>query len=101
MSAFRGCYIDSHVGDYAGDNVALVAASARGDDFAGPCTAAHPIALIPVLVLGFAADENFIHFDNAHKLAEVFVGQARADAVAHAPCRAVRAETHCTINLVG
>ena len=47
-----------------------------------------------VAVVIVAADVRLIHFHNAHQLAEFFVRQASADAVAHVPSGFVRAEAH-------
>src|SRR5258708_629673 len=50
-------------------------------------------------VLRLASDERFVHLDNAHELAEIFVLQARTDSVAHIPSGFIRAETHDTLHL--
>lgn len=54
-----------------------------------------------MFVLAFAADESFVHLDNAHQLAELFVLQRRADAVADVPCGFVGAEAHVALYLHG
>ena len=61
-----------------------------------PCA---PRPLVPMPVLGFAADESFVDFHNAHELAEILVRQAGADAVAHVPSGPVGAEAHHALNL--
>ena len=67
-----------HVLDDAGDDVALAADSADNWRFAGTYAArsAAATALIPMPVLGLAADESFVNFDNAAELSNVF-DQAR------------------------
>ena len=89
------------VRDDAGDNVAL--ARYGSDDWrlarSGP--AAHAVALIPMAVLGFAADERLVYFDNAHELLELFVLKRDADAMTHVPSGLVAAEAHDAVDLAG
>ena len=79
--------IGADILDHAGDNATLATNSAdhnslTGTDAASP-TAAAAFVLMPVL--GFAADERLIDFNNAHQLLKAFVSHPSADTVAHAP----------------
>jgi hypothetical protein len=86
--------------DDAGDDLPL--ALDRADD--GRLARSHAAAtgaaaLVPMPVLRLAADEGLIDFHDTHELAEIFVGEASADAMAHVPSRFVRTETHETLHL--
>lgn len=54
-----------------------------------------------VFVAAFSADERFVYLNNAHQLAELFILQGRADAMADVPSRLVRAEAHVALDLQG
>ncbi len=56
-------------------------------------------ALIPMPVLVLAADVRFIDFDNAHELAELWIGEASADAMAHVVSRRIGTETKHAVHL--
>ena len=51
------------------------------------------VALIPVPVLRFAADECFVHLNDAAKLVHVHLNEGNANAMAQIPSRLVGAET--------
>jgi hypothetical protein len=57
--------------------------------------------LIPMAVPILAADVGLINLNNAHELAEVGIGKASADAVAHIVRGRVGAEAHNAVNLKG
>lgn len=84
----------------AGDHVALAADSASNNRLAGSGRTGLAVALNPVTVLGFAADECFVNFDDAAKLGFRF-DQRRTDFVAHGMRRPVVAEAHDALNLEG
>jgi hypothetical protein len=94
----QGCGAD--VIDNARDHVTLAAHSASDNRFAGCGRTGLEVALNPMPVLGFAADEGFVNFHNAAKLGFRF-DQSRADFVAHGMRRTVAAEAHDTLNLEG
>lgn len=50
-------------------------------------------------VLRLASDKGFVDLDDAHKLAEILIGEAGAYAVAHIPSCLVRTEAHIAIDL--
>jgi hypothetical protein len=52
-------------------------------------------------VLGFAADESFIHLNDAAQLIHVHLDKGNANAVAHIPSGLVGAETHRPHDLEG
>src|SRR5665213_297018 len=73
-----------------------------GDNRFARTNAASPAtlpALVLVPVLRQTADEGFVYLDDAHEFIEILIGQRRADAVAHIPSRAVRAEAHDALHL--
>lgn len=81
-----------HILNHASDHVALSAYGTRDDNFTRTASSAAAIpALALVSVLGFAADEGFVHFDDAHEFAEIFIRQPSPDAMAHIPSRAIGA----------
>jgi hypothetical protein len=89
-----------HVCDHARNDVTLATNSAddrrlAGTDTAGSTTAA---AFILIPVLGQAADESFIDFDNAAELVNV-LHQCDADFVAHGPSCLIRTEAHIALDL--
>ena len=89
--------------DDARDDVAL-ALDCADDRHLARADAASPAALaalVLVPVLGLAADEGLVNLDDAHELAEILVGEAGADAMAHVPSGVVRAEAHHAMNLKG
>lgn len=47
----------------------------------------------------FAAHECFVHFDDAHQPAEILLGEASANAMAHIPSRPVGAKAHRAVDL--
>jgi hypothetical protein len=92
----------AHVFDNAGDDIAFALHSANdwrlaGTDATRSIAAA---ALILVPVLGEAADEGLVYFNNAAELFDV-LHQSGSDLVAHAPGGLVGTETHVTHDLQG
>jgi len=81
--------------------IALAADRTRDNRFAGTnaTSAATLTALVLVPILGETADEGFVNLNDPHELIEILIGQRRADAVAHIPSRAVRAEAHDALHL--
>ena len=80
------------------DNIALALYCSNNRRFAGPDTAASAVALVPMLVFVFAADEAFIDLDNATELLDVF-DKGNSDLVAHHPSGFVGTEPHVAHNL--
>src|SRR5262249_9637502 len=62
--------------------------------------AGQSVALIPMLVLGLAADEGFVNFNDAAKLRLGF-DQRSTEFMAHGMRRALTAEAHDALNLEG
>jgi len=89
--------------DDAGHNITLTpnCADDHGLARSGPASSTTTTALIPMPVLGFAADESFVNFHNAHELAEILIRESGPDAMAHMPRRAIGTETQHPINLKG
>ena len=87
-----------HVFNDAGDDVAFAADSASDDCFAGSGRTRLSIALNPMPVICLAADECFVHLNDAAQLGFRF-DQSGADFVAHGMRGFVRTETHVTLNL--
>ena len=56
---------------------------------------------MPAPVLGIAAVDGFIDFDNAHELQEAFIGQRGTNAMAHVPSRAAGTETQHPLDFEG
>jgi hypothetical protein len=54
---------------------------------------------VPASVLGVAAVDGFIDFDNAHELPEAFIGQRGTNAMAHVLSRAAGAEAQHPLDL--
>ncbi len=92
-----------HVVDDAGDHVALTAHGSCDDGLARTDSTGSTAttALVPMPVLGFAADESLVHLHDAHELAEGAILQTGADAVTHIPSGAVRAEAEHPVDLQG
>jgi hypothetical protein len=93
--------VAAHAVDNARNNLSLALDSTNDRNFAraDPASSSASAALVLVPVLGEASDEGFIYLDDAHQLAEVFVGKASAHPVAHVPSRAIRAEAHHSMHL--
>ncbi len=85
-----------HAAENAGDHVAL--AADRANDRRLTNRAAANTAISAVFILGFAADVGLINLNDAAKLGCRF-DQRRADFVAHAVGRLVRAEAHLSLDL--
>lgn len=87
------------VSDHASDDVAL-AADRSGDDCALAASGGtrHSVTLVSVFVLGFAADEGFVNFDNTAKLF-FRLDQSNADFVSHKPSGFDRTEAHVAAKL--
>ena len=86
--------------DNAGDHVALAADCTDNNGFARTYAARPAAAPIDMSVFGFAADESFVHLDNAAKFFRFF-DQRDANAVRHIPSSFERTETHVTPELAG
>jgi len=80
--------------DDASNHVALAADSASNNGLPGSGRTGLPIALIPMLVLGLAANESFIDLNDAAELVHVALNERSTDAVAHIPSSFVGAEAH-------
>ena len=50
-------------------------------------------------ILGLPADESFVHFHDAHKLAEILIREPAADTHTHMPGRPIGAEAHHAVDL--
>src|ERR1700730_2505595 len=88
-----------HVCDHARDYIAFAADCANDWSFAGTNTAGSAAAaLIPMPVLGQAANESFIDLDDTAELSNIF-HKRDADLVTHGPCCFIRAEAHIALNL--
>ncbi len=94
----RGC---ANILNDAGNHIALTSdcASDSGLTRTNAASSVTTAALVPMPVLGFAADECFVHLNDAHELAEIFVTESGADTMAHVPSRPVRAEAHHAMDL--
>jgi hypothetical protein len=77
---FQGGLLD--VLNNAGNYVPLAADSADNDGFAGSGRAGLSISLIPMAILGFAADEGFVNLNDATKFGFGF-DQGSTDFVSH------------------
>ena len=87
-----------HVLNHASDYVALASNSAHDNRLTGSGWSRLSVALIPMPVLGLAADECFINFDDAAELGFGF-DQGGTDFVSHQPSRFDRTETHVAAKL--
>jgi len=93
--------------DHASNDVAFALHGADDNGFASPARAASgtrtagATTLVLMPILGFAAHVGLVDFDDAHELLEIFVSHTGTDAMAHAPCGAVGAETEQAMNLQG
>jgi hypothetical protein len=87
-------------GDHARNHIALAADRADDWGFAGTdaTSSAALAALIPVPVLGQAADERFIDFDDTAELINV-LHEGGSDLVAHEPSGFIGTEPHVAIKL--
>jgi hypothetical protein len=96
----RGEDIGSYVRDHARNHIALAADRADDWGFAGTdaTSSAALAALIPVPVLGQAADERFIDFDDTAELINV-LHEGGSDLVAHEPSGFIGTEPHVAIKL--
>ena len=89
----------AHVGDNPCNDIALALDSASNDGFAGSGRSGLAVALVPMLVLGLAADEGFVDFNDAAKLVHVLLNESGTDTMTHIPSGFVRAEAHCPHDL--
>ena len=102
------CNIERHifessevnVRDYPRNHIALAADRADDWRFAGTDTAGSTAAaaFVPMPVLGQAADESFINFDDPAELINV-LHQGHADLVTHGPSCLIRTEAHIALDL--
>lgn len=94
-----GQSIRLHIGDNAGDDVALPLDRSGDNSLSGSTSPpASVAALVLVPVLGEATDESFIDFNNAAELFGSF-DQRGSYLVAHAPSGFIRTEAHVSLNL--
>src|SRR6185437_12063388 len=84
----------------AGDHVALALNGTYDRDFAGAATTAPAAAALAMFVVGFATNPCLINLDNAAEFG-FRLDESRADFVAHAPSRPVRAKAHYALDLEG
>src|SRR5581483_2555280 len=82
-------------------DVPFAAHSADNGRLAGAntATAGTTPSIAPMLVLGFAADEGFVHLNDPAQLVEVLFDERGADAMAHIPSRLIGAETEVAMDL--
>jgi hypothetical protein len=73
--------------DYLADHVALAANGSDDSDFAATLATANVCLLVPMPVLVLTTNKGFIHFDDAHKLAEVRIVHSSSEPVSNVPCR--------------
>ncbi len=85
----------------AGDDIALAADCAGDWRLASSARAASLATLVDMPVLGEAADESFVNFDNPGQLLELFIGECRTDAMHHVPSGFIAAEAHDAVHLAG
>jgi hypothetical protein len=92
---------DIYTFDDASDHIAVPAhrAGERGFARANATSPTASASLVLMPILGFAANEGLVNFDDAQQFAEVLVCQPSANAVAHVPRGAVRAKTHHAMDL--
>jgi hypothetical protein len=87
-----------HVLNDTGNHVSLAPYSANDNRFTGGRRAGLSITLVPMPVLGFAADERFVDFNDAAQLGFWF-DQCDPDFVSHQPRGFDRAKTHIAAKL--
>jgi hypothetical protein len=94
--------IGADVFNDASHNVALAADCANDSSLAGAdaTRSAATAALIPMAVLGFAADESLVDLDDAAKLPDV-LHEGDSNLVTHEPRGLVRTEAHVAADLQG
>jgi hypothetical protein len=87
------------VGNHASDDIALAANCASDDSaLATRSRTRQTVALVSVFVLGLAADESFVNFDDTAELGFGF-DQGGADFVSHQPSGFDRAKAHVAAKL--
>lgn len=104
---FFGNRIRHEFGEHIGANginhprhdIAATADRADNRRLAGTKAATSAPAAATVLVVGFAADESFVHFNDAAELVEILIDQRSANPVAHIPSRLIRTESHVAMDL--
>src|SRR6185437_15800340 len=84
----------------AGDHVALTLHSADHRHLTGTAAAAPTVTALAMFVVGFATNPCLINLDNAAEFG-FRLDESRADFVAHAPSRPVRAKAHYALDLEG
>jgi hypothetical protein len=88
-----------HVRDYARNHIVLATDSADDWSFAGTNAAGTTAAaLIPMSVLGQAANESFIDFHDSAELVDI-LHESGSDLMAHEPRGPIRAKAHIAIDL--
>lgn len=87
------------IGHDPGHHVALALHGSSDDRLPRSSAARAAIAVIPMPVLGFPADECFIHLDIAYQLLKLTTPQRHADFVAHEPRSFVGTESHIAADL--
>jgi hypothetical protein len=87
-----------HILNNASDYVSLATDRANYNRFAGSGRAGLAIALFPMAIFGFAANECFVNFNDAAKL-RFRLNQRGSDFVSHEPSGFDRTETHVAAKL--
>src|SRR6266508_2952896 len=82
--------------NHAGNDVAFASDRADDDAFVAKRTG---LLFVPMAIFVLSADVSFVNLDNTHELAEIRVGEASADTMAHIPSRPIRTETHHAMDL--
>jgi hypothetical protein len=81
------------------DDVALPADSADDANLAALLAPTDMRFLVPMPILVLSADERLVHFNDAHKLAEIGIMHGCPEPHAHVPRRLVRAASNLPLNL--
>jgi hypothetical protein len=90
-----------HIGvlDHPADDVSLTRNSADDWNLASRASGVRPDSLAQMFILLFSADIGFVNFDDAHKLAKIWIIHRSAQAMAHIPSRAVVAASYLALDL--
>src|SRR5216683_3156423 len=81
--------------DDACHHVTLAADCASDSGLAGTdASSSTAAALVPMPVLGLAADERLVNFNDPHELLKILLGQPGTNAMTHIPSRLIGAEAH-------
>jgi hypothetical protein len=74
--------------NHSGHDLTATAHSPNNRSLAGRTTA--PAPLIPMLILGLAANKGFIDFHKTNEFAKFLIGKTNPDSMAHRPSRTIR-----------